>query len=87
LLQKFFAASVSVRRIADNVKGRRQYVVTNNSSVKWLVAREGQRTEELGAFSSIIIVESKSKDNTITLLNTWYGENEHLKVDVIGLAK
>ena len=87
LLQKFFAASVSVRRIADNAKGRKQYILTNNSSVKWLIAREGQRVEELGALSSIIIVESKSKDNTITLLNTWYGENDHLKIDVFGLAK
>ena len=87
LLRKFFEASISVRRIADNAKGRRQFVVTNHSSVKWLFVREGQRMEELGANSSIIIVESQSKDNTVTLLNTWYGEDEHLKVDVIGLAK
>ena len=87
LLKKFFEASVSVRRIADNAKGRKQYVVTNHSSVKWLLARDGQRVEELGALSSIIIVESKSKDNTVTLLNTWYGEDDHLKVDIFGLAK
>ena len=84
LLRKFFLASVSVRRIADNAKGRKQYIITNNSSVKWLIAREGQRTEELGANSSIILVESKSKDNTITLLNTWYGEDSHLVIDVLG---
>lgn len=87
LLRKFFEASVSVRRIADNAKGRKQYIITNNSSVKWLLAREGSRTEELGANSSIIFVESKSKDNSVVLLNTWYGENEHLKVDVMSLAK
>jgi hypothetical protein len=87
LLRKFFEASVSVRRIADNAKGRKQVVVTNNSSVTWLIAREGQRTEKLGAQSSIILVESQSKDNTVTLLNTWYEEDAHLKVDVIGMAK
>ena len=87
LLQKFFEASVSVRRIADNAKGRKQYIITNNSSVKWLLAREGSRTEELGAHSSVIFVESKSKDNTVTLLNTWYGEDSHLKVDVMSMAK
>ena len=87
LLKKFFEASVSVRRIADNAKGRKQYIITNNSSVKWLLAREGQRTEELGAHSSVIFVESKSKDNTVTLLNTWYGENDHICVDVMSLAK
>lgn len=87
LLRKFFLASVSVRRIADNAKGRKQIVITNNSSVKWLVAREGMRLEELGANSSIILVESKSKDNTVTLLNTWFGEEDHLKVDIFGLVK
>jgi hypothetical protein len=87
LLRKFFEASVSVRRIADNAKGRKQVVVTNNSSVTWLIAREGQRTEKLGAQSSIILVESQSKDNTVTLLNTWYEVDAHLKVDVIGMAK
>ena len=76
-----------MRRIADNAKGRKQYIITNNSSVKWLLAREGSRTEELGAHSSIIFVESKSKGNTVTLLNTWYGENDHLSVDVMSLAK
>lgn len=84
LLRKFFLASVSVRRIADNAKGRKQFILTNNSSVKWIVAREGVRTEELAAHSSIIIVESKSKENTLTLLNTWYGEDEHLVVDLLG---
>ena len=87
LLRKFFEGAVSVRRIADNAKGRRQFVLTNNSSVKWLLVRDGQRVEELGAHSSIIIVESKSNDNTVTLLNTWYGEADHLKVDVFALAK
>ena len=84
LLRKFFSASVSVRRIADNAKGRKQFVLTNNSSVKWLIAREGGRTEELAANSSIIFVESKSNSNALTLLNTWYGEDSHLVVDIMG---
>ena len=87
LLQKFFNASVSVRRIADNAKGRKQIVVTNNSSVRWLIQRDGQRLEELAPLSSIILVESKSNDNTVTLLNTWYSEEDHIKVDLFGLAK
>ena len=87
LLRKFFFASVSVRRIADNAKGRKQLVLTNNSSVKWIIALEGQRTDELKAHSSIIITESKSKSNVITLLNTWYGENEHLTIDLFGEKK
>lgn len=87
LLRKVFEASVSVRRISDNAKGRKQIVVTNNSSIRWIIAREGQRTEELRPHSSQIFVESKSKDNSATLLNTWYGENSHIIVDLFGLAK
>ena len=87
LLRKFFQASVSVHRIADNAKGRKQLVITNNSSVKWIIAREGSRTDELKAHSSLIITESKSKSNIITLLNTWYGENEHITVDLFGEQK
>jgi hypothetical protein len=43
--------------------------------------------EELGAHSSILFVESQSKGNTVILQNTWYGEQEHLKVNVPELAK
>ena len=87
LLRKFFLASVSVRRIADNAKGRKQYIITNNSSVKWLLARKDSRLEELGAHSSIIFVESKSKGSTVVLLNTWYGEEDHLAIDLLGEHK
>ena len=87
LLRKVFEASVSVRRIADNAKGRKQIVVTNNSSIRWIIAREGERTEELRPHSSQIYVESKSKDNTAVLLNTWFGEENHLTVNLFELAK
>ena len=81
LLRKVFDASVTIRPIANNAKGRRQIVVTNNSSIRWIIAREGQRTEELRPHSSQIFVESKSNDNTFVLLNTWYGEDKHITVN------
>lgn len=87
LLRKVFEASVTVRRIADNAKGRHQIVVTNNSSIRWIIAREGQRTEELRPHSSQIYEERKNGNNTAVLLNTWYGENDHLKVNLFELAK
>lgn len=87
LLRKFFVASVTVRRLPDNAKGRKQIMITNNSSVKWIIAVEGQRTDELKAHSSIILTESKSKSNIITLLNTWYGEEDHITIDPWALVK
>jgi hypothetical protein len=86
LIRKVLEASVTVRRIADDAKGRKQIVVTNNSSIRWIIAREGQRTEELRPFSSQIYV-AKSKDTTATLLNTWYGEKNHLTVNFFEMAK
>lgn len=87
LLRKVFEASVSVRKIANNAKGRKQIVITNNSSIRWIIAREGKRTEELRPHSSQIFVESKSGKNTFVLLNTWYGEEEHISVNLFELAK
>jgi hypothetical protein len=62
-------------------------MITNNSSVKWIIAVEGQRTDELKAHSSIILTESKSKSNIITLLNTWYSEEDHITIDPWALVK
>jgi hypothetical protein len=87
LLRKVVEASLTVRQISNDAKGRKRIIVTNNSSIRWIIAREGQRTEELRPHSSQIFVESKSKDNNATLLNTWYGENSHIIVDLFGLAK
>ena len=79
LLRKFFEASISVREIAPDKKGRKQIIVTNNSSVDWWLVRSGKKTELLEALSSIILVESSSSDNVFTVRNTWYGEDKHLE--------
>lgn len=86
LLRKVVEASLTVRQISNDAKGRKRIIVTNNSSIRWIIAREGQRTEELRPHSSQIYT-AKSKDNSATLLNTWYGENSHIIVDLFGLAK
>ena len=82
LLRKFFEASVSVREISVDKKGRRQIIVTNNSSVEWWLVREGQKAELLEANSSIILGERTSTSNTFTLLNTWCGEDKHITVEL-----
>ena len=82
LLRKFFEASVSVREISVDKKGRRQIIVTNNSSVDWWLEREGRKVEMLEANSSIILGERTSTSNTFTLLNTWCGEDKHVTVEL-----
>lgn len=87
LLRKFFEASISVRAIGNSAKGRKQVVITNNSSVDWIFACAGRRTEELKAHSSIIVECSKTMNNLITVLNTWYGEESHLTFDPFTMVK
>ena len=82
LLRKFFEASVSVRQISVDKKGRRQIIVTNNSSVEWWLVREGRKAEILEANSSIILGERTSTSNTFTLVNTWCGEDKHVTVEL-----
>lgn len=87
LLRKVFLASVSARKTTVDYKGRAHYIITNNSSIDWLLAREGQRMMELKAHSSVLIRLSGSKSNVFTVANTWYGEDKHLVVDLFGENK
>ena len=82
LLRKFFEASVSVRHISTDKKGRRQIIVTNNSSMEWWLVREGRKAEILEPNSSIILGERTTTSNTFTLVNTWCGEDKHLTVEL-----
>ena len=86
LLRKVAEASLTVRQMSDDAKGRKRIIVTNNSSIRWIIARDGQRTEELRPHSSQIFT-AKSKDNSATLLNTWSGEDSHLVINLFDLAK
>ena len=86
LLRKVAEASLVVRQISNDAKGRKRIIVTNNSSIRWIIARAGQRTEELRPHSSQIYT-AKTKDNTATLLNTWSGEESHIVINLFDLAK
>lgn len=81
LLRKFFEASVSARKTIVDYKGRTEVIITNNSSIDWLLCREGEKMVELKANSSIILRFSPSKPTIFTILNTWCSENEHLTYD------
>ena len=87
LLRKFFEASVTARKTYVSGSGTAEVIITNNSSVSWLLAREDEKMVELEGNSSITLRFSPSKSNVITVLNTWYGENQHLVVDFFGEQK
>ncbi len=81
LLRKFFAASVTAHKTTVDYKNRADVILTNNSSIDWLLVREGQNVVELKANSSIIIRTSASKSDVFTVINTWCGEDKHLVYD------
>ena len=81
LIRKFFEASVSARKTFVDYKGRSEVIITNTSSVDWMLCREGEKMVELKGNSSIILRFSPSKPSAFTILNTWCGENEHLVYD------
>ena len=87
LLRKLFLASVSARKTIVDYKGRTHYILTNNSSISWLLRRENNDLVELKGNSSIIVRLSGSKSNVYTVVNAWYGEDKHLVVDLFGEQK
>jgi hypothetical protein len=81
LIRKVFEASVSARKTTVDQKGRAQVILTNNSSIEWLLVREGEKMQVLAPNSAIIVRTRTTKPNAFTVANTWCGENEHLVYD------
>ena len=81
LIRKVFEASVSARKTTVDYKGRAQVILTNNSSIEWLLVREGEKMQVLAPNSAIIVRTRTTKPNAFTVANTWCGENEHLVYD------
>ena len=87
LLRKFFLSSVSGHKTAADHKGRAKLILTNTSSVDWLISLDGANMIELRGNSSAIVSWDPSKENKLTIHNTWYGENEHLTLDLDSCTK
>ena len=78
LLRKVFEGAVKIVDAGVDGKGKKQVILTNNSSLEWLIYREGKRMDILKPHSSIILTLSSSHSNDLVLKNTWYGEGKHL---------
>jgi hypothetical protein len=82
LLRKFVEASLEVRAAGVDRKGKRQYVVKNNSSVEYLIHFEGGNPIALKGLSSVFIKELKAGQSLLVIDNAWYGEDKHLTLEI-----
>lgn len=78
LLRKVFEGAVKIADAGEDSKGEKQIILTNNSSLEWLIAREGKRMDILKPHSSILITLSSSQSNDLIIKNAWYGEGKNL---------
>lgn len=83
LLRKFFGASVSARKTIVRKNGVATVILTNNSSVDWLLKVEGEKKLlELSANSSIALNWNIAKPIACTVYNAWHGENKQLAYEL-----
>jgi hypothetical protein len=78
LVRKVFEATVSARKTVVDYKNRAEVILTNNSSIEWLLCFEGQKMVILEPNSSTMVRLSLDGSKAVTVLNTWCGENKHL---------
>ena len=78
LLRKVFEGSVKVQGFFTDAKGNLSAILTNSSTIDWLISRDGKNRELLKGQSSIMISFSKSEPNIFTVHNAWCGEDKFL---------
>lgn len=80
ILEDFFKASVKAEKLASagNV-----ITLSNVTDIPYTVQYAGKNPVRIEPFSTVrVAVGKKSQKLTLTVLNMWCGENEHLTVDV-----
>ena len=82
LLTDLFNACVKVEKI-DGDADRNVLMLTNQSSIQFLIKREGTNQLHLDPLSVVkITLGGGEKTLDFTVLNAWTGEQEHLKVSM-----
>ena len=80
LLKDFFEASVSVEVLSRTEK-EKVVMLTNNTSVQYLIQRKGQNPVHLDPHSAIKMgIGAKNKSLEISVLNMWCGAESHPKI-------
>lgn len=83
LLKDFFAASVSLKFVRDDSRGRPHLMLTNNTSVPYLLAQEGKNPVHLPPLSTISIRTEKGQKALIfAVLNMFCSESQHPVIEL-----
>lgn len=81
MLKDFFNASVSYKVIYVSSKGAPTVLITNNTSIPYIIRMPGANPIVLEPFSSIRTGVGKDKSLKFTVDNMWCGENERLEIE------
>ena len=83
LLRKFVDASLEVRLAGANKHGKRIYVITNKSSVEFLVNFQGKDMVSIPGLSSAFVTGNKSEGaEELIVENAWCGEHKHISIKI-----
>lgn len=82
LLKDLFTASVRLRVLHTDAKGRRTVSLTNESSVQYILQFPGQNPFILNPFSTVTTSVAKRSPLRLTVENMWYSEQDHLQVEI-----
>ena len=81
MLKDLFMASVKVRVLHTDAKGRRTVALTNNTSVQYILHLPGQNPFILNPFTTMTTTVAKGKALHLTVENMWYSEKDHLQIE------
>jgi len=83
MLEKFFLASIDVKKISENSDGSGRAMATNKTSFPYLVKTPGCSANILlPAFSSLVFSFDKDASMKISVSNMFYGVDKNLEVIV-----
>jgi hypothetical protein len=82
LLRKFIEASLTFRKAKADKYGKMQYIITNNSSVEFLVKFPGGNPVLLEGLSSTLIKEHKSGMNELVIESAWCAEDKRITIKI-----
>jgi len=83
MLEKFFLASLDVKKISEKSDGSGRAMVTNKTSFQYLIKTPGCSTNILlPPFSSLVFSFDKNSSMKISVSNMFYGVGKNLELDV-----
>lgn len=82
LLKDLFLASVRIKTLQTDARGRRTVALTNNTSVQYVLCVPGQNPFILKPFSTVTTTVAKNAPLRLSVENMWCSEQDHPLVEV-----